>query len=154
MPGRKAEAPPAPPPPPAAGRVSDPAARIPVVEAQALARRRQAWLGPDEIEPRRKHRIARERDPIGARIDLHGMAQEQARAALLAFLRRAQEEGYRAVLVITGKGAQGDGIIRRRTPEWLGDASLRDVVAGLSHAHRRHGGEGAFYVALKRKPPS
>jgi DNA-nicking Smr family endonuclease len=25
-------------------------------------------------------------------------------------------------------------------------------VAGISEAHRRHGGEGALYVALKRKP--
>lgn len=151
-PGRKAQAMASAPPPPApTGRVTDPAARIPVAEAQALARYRPPWLGPEEIEPRRKHRIARERDPIGARIDLHGMVQDQARSALMAFLRRAQDEGYRAVLVITGKGPQGDGIIRRRTPEWLGDASLRDVVAGLSHAHRRHGGDGAFYVALKRK---
>lgn len=103
------------------------------------------------IEPRRKHRIARERDPIGGRIDLHGMTQDRARAALEAFLRRSHDDGARAVLVITGKGVQGDGILRRRTPEWLADPALRDVVAGISEAHRRHGGEGALYVALKRK---
>ena len=104
-----------------------------------------------DIEPRRKHRIARERDPIGARIDLHGMTQDRARAALAAFLRRAWDEGFRAVLVITGKGYTGDGVLRRRTPEWLADPALRDIVAGVSEAHRRHGGEGALYVALKRK---
>lgn len=105
-----------------------------------------------DIEPRRKHRIARERDPIGARIDLHGMDQDRARAALAGFLRRAFEDGQRAVLVITGKGVSGDGILRRRTPEWLADPALHDIVAGVSQAHRRHGGEGALYVALKRKP--
>ena len=41
------------------------------------------------------------REEIGARIDLHGMTQERAQAALEAFLHRAWDEGYRAVLVIT-----------------------------------------------------
>ncbi|MGA0605937.1 Smr/MutS family protein [Phenylobacterium sp. VNQ135] len=108
--------------------------------------------GVDDIEPNRKTRIARERDPIGARIDLHGMIQDRARAALEAFLGRAWDEGYRAVLVITGKGVQGDGVLRRQAPEWLAASHLAHIVAGVSEAHRRHGGAGALYVALKRKP--
>jgi DNA-nicking Smr family endonuclease len=106
----------------------------------------------EDIEPRRKHRIAKEREEIGARIDLHGLTQERAQAALEAFLERAWNEGYRAVLVITGKGVQGDGVLRRRAPGWLGAPRLAHMVAGISEAHRRHGGEGALYVALKRKP--
>lgn len=139
-------------PPPQAGKVADPAARIPISEAKAPVRPRRHWVGPEAIEPRRKHRIARERDPIGAHIDLHGMDQAQARPLLMRFVREAQDDGLRAVLVITGKGLLGDGILRRRVPEWLADPSLRDVVAGISEAHRRHGGEGALYIALKRKP--
>jgi DNA-nicking Smr family endonuclease len=108
--------------------------------------------GLDDIEPNRKHRIAREREEIGARIDLHGMTQDRARAALEAFLGRAFDEGYRAVLVITGKGVQGDGVLRKSTPEWLAAKHLAHIVAGVSEAHRRHGGAGALYVALKRKP--
>ena len=104
------------------------------------------------IEPNRRHRIARERDPIGARLDLHGYDQDRARVALESFLRRAWNEGYRSVLVITGKGVQGDGVLRRRAPEWLGAAHLSSIVAGISEAHRRHGGAGALYVALKRRP--
>ena len=107
--------------------------------------------GDKSIEPRRKHRIARERDPIGAHIDLHGLGQDQARAMLERFVFEAWNEGLRAVLVITGKGVRGDGILRRMTPEWLAAAHLRHVVAGVSEAHRRHGGEGALYIALKRK---
>jgi DNA-nicking Smr family endonuclease len=105
----------------------------------------------DDIEPNRRHRIARERDPIAARLDLHGYDQDRARAALELFLRRAWDEGFRSVLVITGKGFQGDGVLRRYAPEWLAAPHLVDVVAGVSEAHRRHGGEGALYVALKRK---
>jgi len=106
----------------------------------------------DGIEPNRRHRIAKEREEIGARIDLHGMTQDRARAALEAFLARAWADGSRAVLVITGKGVQGDGVLKKRVPDWLGAAHLAHIVAGISEAHRRHGGEGALYVALKRKP--
>jgi DNA-nicking Smr family endonuclease len=108
--------------------------------------------GKDPIEPNRRHRIARERDPIGARLDLHGLTYDQARSRLERFLAQAWDEGYRAVLVITGKGVQGDGVLRRATPEWLAAPHLAHIVAGVSEAHRRHGGEGALYVALKRKP--
>ncbi|MBI1197328.1 MAG: DNA mismatch repair protein MutS [Phenylobacterium sp.] len=108
--------------------------------------------GKDRIEPNRRHRIVKEREEIGARLDLHGLTQDRARAVLEAFLKRAFDEGWRAVLVITGKGVQGDGVLRRHTPEWLAAPHLAHIVAGISEAHRRHGGEGALYVALKRKP--
>lgn len=79
------------------------------------------------------------------------MTQEQAKVVLESFVLRSWNEGMRAVLVITGKGLRGDGILRRMTPEWLTAPRLREVVAGISESHRRHGGEGALYIALKRK---
>jgi len=66
----------------------------------------------------------------------------------------AQAEGRRAAVVVTGRGVQGDGVLRRRAPEWLAEPHLRDVVAGVAEAHRRHGGDGAVYVALKRRKPA
>ena len=108
--------------------------------------------GVDGIEPNRRHRIAREREDIGGRLDLHGLDQERARAALERFLVSAWDSGSRAVLVITGKGVQGDGILKRRAPEWLAAPHLAHIVAGISDAARHHGGAGALYVALKRKP--
>lgn len=146
LPGRKL--PPAEAMPSAAIDPQAPAARIPPPERPQPGRLR----GPaEDIEPRRKHRIARERDPIGAHIDLHGLTQDRARPVLERFIRESWNEGYRAVLVITGKGLLGDGVLRRLTPEWLAAPHLRDIVAGISESHRRHGGEGALYVALKRK---
>ena len=106
---------------------------------------------PADIEPQRKRRLIRERDPIGLALDLHGLDQIRARMHLIRFLAQAQLEGERAVLVITGKGTLGEGIIRRSAPDWLADPALRGVVAGWSPAHRRHGGDGALYVALKRR---
>ncbi|HEX4196893.1 MAG TPA: Smr/MutS family protein [Caulobacteraceae bacterium] len=108
---------------------------------------------PKALEPRRARRLARERDAVGGRLDLHGLDQDQARAALMRFLDRAQAEGSRAVMVITGRGVQGDGVLRKRAPEWLAEPALREVVAGVAEAHRRHGGDGALYVALKRRKP-
>jgi len=141
------------PPPPPGKRVKPAAKPVPAPIANAKpapARRPANPEAPGDIEPGRKRRITRERDPVGPRLDLHGMTQDAARAALLGFLRRAQNDGFRSALIITGKGTLGDGVLRRFTPEWLADPALRDVVAGVSEAHRRHGGQGALYVALKR----
>jgi DNA-nicking Smr family endonuclease len=110
--------------------------------------------GPLEgIEPNRKRKIAREHTPLEAKLDLHGLDQDRARPVLEAFLRRAWEDGHRAALVVTGKGKLGVGVLRARTPEWLAGPALRDIVAGVSPAEKRHGGDGALYVALKRRPP-
>lgn len=96
-------------------------------------------------------RLTRERDDLGPRLDLHGLNQDEARAALIAFLRRAHNDGWRAAMVITGKGSRGDGVLRRFAPEWLSAPELKDIVAGVAEAHRRHGGAGALYIALKRR---
>ncbi len=106
---------------------------------------------PDAIEPRRLRRLTREREELGPRIDLHNMNQDQARAALAAFLERASAEGWRAVLVITGKGLGGDGVLRRRIPDWLAEPPIRPLIAGVSEAHRRHGGKGALYLTLRQR---
>jgi DNA-nicking Smr family endonuclease len=89
---------------------------------------------------------------LDGRLDLHGMTQDRAKEALAAFVLRGHAEGRRAILVITGKGVLGEGVLRRRVPQWLAQAPLRVLVAGLSEAHRRHGGAGALYVTLKRNP--
>jgi DNA-nicking Smr family endonuclease len=96
--------------------------------------------------------VVRERDPIAARIDLHGLTLDRARASLESFVVGAWRRGDRVVLVITGKGREGEGMIRRLLPEWLAAPVLRPMIAGVQAAHRRHGGEGAFYVALKASP--
>lgn len=107
---------------------------------------------PGLIEPNRLHRIDRGREAVTAVLDLHGLDQDAARRALEGFVVRHFEAHHRTVLVITGKGLLGDGVLRRRAPEWLAEPPLRALVAGISEAHRRRGGEGALYVALKRNP--
>jgi DNA-nicking Smr family endonuclease len=102
-------------------------------KAPAIAGHDEAHLRRGRIEPE-------------ARLDLHGLTHDGAYRALLRCLVTAQAEGKRLVLVITGKG----GVLRARLPLWLGQAELQPLVAGLSEAHARHGGGGAFYVMLRK----
>jgi DNA-nicking Smr family endonuclease len=114
------------------------------------------------LDRRTRQRVARGRDPIEARLDLHGMTQIQAHAALLRFLRRAQGDGAKTVLVVTGKGlatrSRGGthdadherGVLRRQVPMWLALPEFRLLVVGFDDAHAGHGGQGALYVRLRR----
>ncbi len=91
-------------------------------------------------------RLRRGRAEPAATLDLHGFREAEAYRALERFLVRAQGEDNRLVLVITGKG----GVLQKNLPRWLAENAFRNLVAGLSQAHIRHGGSGAFYVALRR----
>lgn len=106
---------------------------------------------PEALEPRRQRRLSRERDPIEATIDLHGFGRFEAEDQLRVFLIGAQARGLRAVLVVTGQGRRGGGVIRASIQEWLQSHALRGIVSGFASAHRRHGGDGAFYVTLRRR---
>jgi DNA-nicking Smr family endonuclease len=107
---------------------------------------------------RLKQRVARGREPIDARIDLHGMTQARAHAALLGFLQRSQDDGARMALVVTGKGSGGNardstavrGVLKRQVPLWLSLPEFRAFIVGFEDAHIGHGGEGALYVRLRR----
>jgi len=113
----------------------------------------------EPFDRRLKQRLARGSEAIGDRIDLHGKTQTEAHAALLSFLRRAQEDGAKFVLVITGKGraARDDlserGVLKRQVPQWLSLPEFRGYVSGVEDAHVGHGGAGALYVRIRRRRP-
>ena len=101
-----------------------------------------------------KQRVARGKEPIDGRLDLHGLTQSEAHATLLRFLRAANAREARLVLVITGKGARAGegerGVLKRQVPLWLGSAEFRALVIGFEDAHATHGGAGALYVRVRR----
>jgi len=100
---------------------------------------------------RMKQRVARGKHAIDARLDLHGLTQNEAHGELLRFLRNANARDARLVLVITGKGRGGEpGVLRRQVPQWLGLPEFRALVVGFEDAHVAHGGEGALYVRVRR----
>lgn len=154
------------PPPPASTRpAAIPAAALPAtfVPATSVPRPPLPPLAP--LERKLKQKLSRGRMTADAAIDLHGLRQGEAHAALLHFLGRAQRQGSKVVLVVTGKGGRarevewgfGDGttgVLRRQVPLWLGLPEFRALVLGWEEAGRPHGGAGALYVRLRRRTHS
>jgi DNA-nicking Smr family endonuclease len=106
-------------------------------------------------------KLGKGRLAVEARLDLHGLRQRDAHAALRKFLKWAQAQDYRHVLVITGKGSLRDeggsfyeeearGVLRQAVPRWLSHGDLAPLIVSFSEAPRRLGGEGAVYVRLRR----
>ncbi|MEM1372627.1 MAG: Smr/MutS family protein [Pseudomonadota bacterium] len=122
---------------------------------------------PGGLDQKLTRKIRRGQVDIDDTIDLHGMTQATAHAALRRFIVRCAAQNRRTVLVITGKGeaARGDGedawwaersrnaggILKRSLPDWLSDPGLRPLVLGYETAAPHHGGQGAFYIRLKRR---
>ncbi len=117
------------------------------------------------FDPRVSKRIARGRHAIDARLDLHGLRQQDAYLVLRRFLARCQADGLRHVLVITGKGGGTDdvadrdfwrsderGILRKLVPHWLSEPSLRLHVVSFTESALKHGGGGALYVTIRKGP--
>jgi len=93
------------------------------------------------------------------RIDLHGMTINQAHPELLGFILNSQAMGRRLVLVITGKGKLRDeggpmparhGILRHQVPQWMALPPISQAILQVLPAHLTHGGQGAYYVYLRR----
>lgn len=106
---------------------------------------------PHGIDRRTADRLKRGKLPVEARLDLHGLTQRQAERALSRFLAESQAAGRRNVLLITGKGRNGEtGVLRREVPRWLNQPGNRDRVVAVSPARPKDGGAGALYLRLRR----
>jgi DNA-nicking Smr family endonuclease len=121
---------------------------------------------PVAFDRKAARRLKIGRADIEARIDLHGMRQQEAHSALTRFLLSSSAQGLRYVLVITGKGAPGRrtddsgfgfgdreerGVLKRNVPQWLAEPALRKVVVSFGNAAPSHGGDGALYVHLRSR---
>jgi DNA-nicking Smr family endonuclease len=137
--------------PPAAPEPALPSPPAGIAPPAPAAEVRQRKPGP--VDRATLARLADGRIAIEARIDLHGMDQRAAFAALMGFIDVSARNGRRALLVITGKGpsAGGGGVLRRNAPHWLMASPFAQRILAVTPAHVRHGGDGAFYVMLRRK---
>ena len=103
------------------------------------------------IDGATRRRLAQGQVPIESRLDLHGLTAEQAERRLARFVDGAALAGQRCILVITGKGPDGNGVLRRLVPLWLKAPPLSTQVLAISQARPADGGGGALYVMLRRK---
>jgi len=104
-----------------------------------------------DLDKRTGERFKRGEMAIDGKIDLHGLTQAEARDKLQGFLAKAAAGGKRCVLIVTGKGAGGWGVLRDAVPRWLNEPELRRHLLAFAQAQSRHGGAGALYALLKRK---
>src|ERR1700743_2105470 len=111
-----------------------------------IAKAKSGGLDGNTTEKLRKGQLA-----PGARIDLHGMTEAGAHRALHSFLARAQGDGVRLALVITGvgnpKAQEGaewmrtpHGVLKEMVPRWLNESDFTPLTSGWARAHKRHGG--------------
>ncbi|MDR3449581.1 MAG: Smr/MutS family protein [Alphaproteobacteria bacterium] len=133
------------------------------VAVAALALRRPEGVVKKILDGNTAEKLKRGQITPGARMDLHGMTEAAAHGALLSFLAGAQARGVRLALVITGIGNPKDqdnaewmrarhGALKEMVPRWLNEKAFNALVSGSGPAHRRHGGDGALYVYLRKKP--
>lgn len=91
-------------------------------------------------------------------LDLHDHYVDAAHTRLLDGVAQACSMDARLVLVITGRSRPVDaadratkrGVIRAKLLDWLAASDHADAIAAIRKAHRRHGGEGALYIVLRR----
>lgn len=106
---------------------------------------------PHKLDNASRSRIHKGKLEIAAKLDLHGFTVDVAHRMLVRFIGRMQGSATRIVLVITGKGrAPQSGILRSQLPHWLELSPLREQVSGFSPAGAAHGGEGAWYVKIRK----
>ena len=92
-------------------------------------------------------------------LDLHGHSLDAAYSRLMHGMDQARSMGARVVLLIAGKSRPVDpadrgerrGAIRAKILDWLAASSHSDSIAAVRRAHRRHGGDGALYLVLKKR---
>lgn len=99
------------------------------------------------LDRRSALRLKRGQMAIAARLDLHGMTQDEAHRALHRFIRQSAGGKLRNLLIITGKS----GVLHSAVPRWLDEPELRALVLARAPAQAKDGGSGALYVLLRRQ---
>ena len=96
------------------------------------------------------------------RLDLHGLSLNQANNVVKEFIIESFKNGYRKLLIITGKGLRSKvhknpylseqmNVLKHSVPEFIqNDEDLFEKISRMSTADLKDGGEGAFYIFLKK----
>tara|TARA_B100000886_G_scaffold330531_1_gene281051 strand:- start:668 stop:1087 length:420 start_codon:yes stop_codon:yes gene_type:complete len=96
-------------------------------------------------------------------LDLHGQSLDKANNRIKDLILKSFDEGIEKLKIITGKGIHSHneknpfvskklGILKYSVPDFLNnDFELTNIIKNLSPATLEDGGEGAFYIYLRKK---
>ena len=96
-------------------------------------------------------------------IDLHGHSLDEANIKIKNFIEKAYDDEVEKLVIITGKGIHSKnekdpfvskklGILKYSVPDFIKkNVELSVLIKSLSSASIQDGGEGAFYVFLRKK---
>ncbi|NDA22451.1 MAG: DNA mismatch repair protein MutS, partial [Proteobacteria bacterium] len=95
-------------------------------------------------------------------IDLHGFTLSQANKIIEEFIFKSYEEKINKLIVVTGKGLHSQNekdpyvskdlsILKYSVPEFIkNNKNLMNIIYEIKDANIEDGGEGAFYIYLKK----
>ena len=95
------------------------------------------------------------------KLDLHGYSLNKANKVVKKFIMESCNEGYKKLLVVTGKGLRSQvyndpyrsekmSTLKHSVPEYIkNDDDLLPKVKKITSADSNHGGDGAIYIFLK-----
>ena len=96
-------------------------------------------------------------------LDLHGYTLDQANSKIYDFIRKSFLEKVSKLIIVTGKGLHSQNeknpyisknlsILRYSVPDFINNnKELMNMISEISPASISDGGEGAFYILLKKK---
>ena len=96
------------------------------------------------------------------KIDLHGYTLDEANAKIEELILSYCKKNIHKVIIVTGKGSKSSNeknpyiskdlsLLKYSVPHYLKtNESLKQVIKNISQADIKDGGEGAFYVYLKK----
>jgi len=95
------------------------------------------------------------------KLDLHGSSLIEANKIVKRFIIESFNNGYKKLLVVTGKGLRSKSynnpyvseklnVLRYSVPEFIkNDENLNNKISRIVQADIKDGGEGAIYIFLK-----
>lgn len=105
------------------------------------------------IEKSIKDKIKNKTLKIESKFDMHGLTIDEAFNKLVSFIEESYNRRKRIVLVVTGKGVKRDAFnssIRENLVKWINSPLLQKYVQAFDYAMQQEGGEGAFYILIKK----
>ena len=95
------------------------------------------------------------------RFDLHGFTLDEANDKVKEIIKSCSENGYREILLITGKGLHSNqenvyksselSKLRFSVPEFIStNPEISKLISSIDNAPKKYGGEGALIIRLKK----